>query len=132
MQRLIRYGSSAHPNPGCKLFDELDIDEDLARLEAWLSTAFTEEPPRDHVPGLWFGLIDVDRGGQPTLDMHVSGGYPDDEGPLDRVIGGSWEPRDGLRTLGYSTSFTGSLTPEKPRDRISPAGTVPSSCAGWR
>jgi hypothetical protein len=26
--------------------------------------------------------------------MHVSGGYPDDEGPLDRVIGGSWEPPD--------------------------------------
>ena len=94
MQRLIRYCSSAHPNPGCKLFDELDIDEDLARLEAWLSTAFTEEPPPDHVPGLWFGLTDVDRRGEPTLDMHVSGGYPDDEGPLDRVIGGSWEPRD--------------------------------------
>jgi hypothetical protein len=100
MRRIIRYCSRADPNPRWKLFDKLKIDEDLLRLRAWLETAFTEDPPADDVPGLWFGLIDVDRDGQPSFDMHLSGGHPDDEQPDDLVIGGSWEPRDEFAHSG--------------------------------
>jgi hypothetical protein len=100
MRRIIRYCSRADPNPRWKLFDKLKIDEDLLRLRAWLETAFTEDPPADDVPGLWFGLIDVDRDGQPSFDMHLSGGHPDDGQPDDLVIGGSWEPRDEFAHSG--------------------------------
>jgi len=93
MQRMIRYCSRVEPNPGWKRFDKLGIDEDMARLTGWLEAAFTEKPPPDEVPGLWFGLVEVDRGGERCMDLYVSGGHPDDEQPGDRVIGGSWEPR---------------------------------------
>jgi hypothetical protein len=100
MRRIIRYCSRADPNPRWKLFDKLEIDEDLLRLKAWFETAFTENPPPDDVPGLWFGLIDVDRDGEPSFDMHLSGGHLDDEQPEDLVIGGSWGPRNEFAHSG--------------------------------
>jgi hypothetical protein len=93
MRRIIRYCSRAEPNPRWKLFDDLAIDEDLLRLQGWLEAVFAEQPPPESVPGLWFGLTGVERGGESSFDLHLSGGYPDDEEPHDRVIGGSWQPR---------------------------------------
>lgn len=93
MRRMIRYCSSVEPDPRWKRFYKLGIADDLARLSRWLETAFTEDPPPDTIPGLWFGLVDVNRAREPSLDLRLSGGYPDDEEPEDRVIGGSWQPR---------------------------------------
>lgn len=100
MRRIVRYCSRAEPNPRWKRFYKLGIDEDLLRLKRWLEAAFTEKPPPDDVPGLWFGLVEVDRGGEATLDLYVSGGHPDEEEPEDRVIGGSWEPRTAYARSG--------------------------------
>ncbi len=96
MRRMIRYCARAEPSPRWKKFDSLPIDEDLPRLEAWLRAAFTDEGPPDDIPGLWFGLIDVDRDGESSFDMRVEGGHPDEHGPDDLVIGGSWEPQDAF------------------------------------
>lgn len=93
MRRMIRYCSSVDPDPRWKRFYKLDIADDLTKLREWLEVAFTEDPPPDSIPGLWFGLGHVNRAREPSLDMYVSGGYPDDEEPEDRVIGGSWQPR---------------------------------------
>lgn len=93
MRRIVRSCARLYPSPGWKRFHKLAVDDDLPRLEQWLEAALTEEPPPADVPGLWFGLVDVDRGGKPSLDLYVSGGHPDDEEPEDRVIGGSWDPR---------------------------------------
>jgi HEAT repeat protein len=93
MRRMVGYCARVAPDPEWNRFRKLAIDEDLARLERWLRAALTDGPPPDTVTGLWFGIVSMDRGDGPSLDLHVSGGHPDDEEPVDRVIGGGWQPR---------------------------------------
>jgi len=71
MRRMIRYCSSVEPDPRWKRFYRLGIADDLARLSRWLETAFTEDPPPDTIPGLWFGLVDVNRAREPSLDLRL-------------------------------------------------------------
>jgi hypothetical protein len=96
MRSIISYCAEVDPDPRWTQFEQLPIDEDLPRLEAWLRAAFTNEPPGDDIPGLSFALIDLNRDGESSFDMHLEGGYPDDDEPDHLVIGGSWEPRNAL------------------------------------
>lgn len=92
MRRIIRYCSRVDPHRAWKRFNKLQIDEDLVRLKAWLETAFAENLPPVDIPGLWFGLTDIERDGEDTFDMHLSAGQLDDQRPDNLVIGGSWQP----------------------------------------
>lgn len=95
MQRMISHCSSANPDPCWERFYKLAIDEDLVRLRRWLEAAFTAQPPPDDIPGLWFGIVELDRGGQSTSDLYICGGQPCEEEPEDRVLGDDWQPDTG-------------------------------------
>jgi hypothetical protein len=100
MGRMIGYCARVMPDPRWKPYRELAIDEDVVRLREWLRAAFADAPPPEAITGLWFGIVTVDHGDGPTLDLHVSGGHPDDAEPVDRVIGGSWQPTEPYARSG--------------------------------
>lgn len=92
MRRVVRYCANVDPDPRWKRFSELAVQDDLARLRAWLEAVLTDDPPPAEITGLWFGLVNLDRAGKPTLDMYVAGERHSGD-PADQVIGGSWRPR---------------------------------------
>lgn len=110
LARLVDYHARIAPDPHWKLLKKLPVKEDLARLEAWITAAFSDEPPPDDAPGLWFGLLDVDRASGPTIDMHLDAGQLNDEGLHDLVFGGAWTPSNEFAHSEvldeiYKTSF---------------------------
>jgi len=92
MRRIVRYCAKVNPDPRWKAFYKLDVEDDLRRLQGWLEGVLTDEPPPAAITGLWFGLVNLDRDGNQTLDMYIAGERHQSD-PTAQVIGGSWQPR---------------------------------------
>jgi hypothetical protein len=104
-KRLVDYCATVHSHPDWSRIAELDVNEDLARLQQWLSGLLTHDPPGADLDGYWFGLCNPvfeDGTGRElvTADMYVSASCYDDADP-DWACETTWCPEGyaGSRVL---------------------------------
>lgn len=72
MVRVIDECAAQQPHADWELFRELSYDEDHSRLSPWLSRAFGQGWTHTECKGIWFGLVQVERGGEVVADVYAS------------------------------------------------------------
>lgn len=75
--------SRQKPHPDWKLFEQIDFEADASAIQDWLSLAFDTQEQENAVRGLWFGLVNLSDGTNPTADVYVGGSPNFDEGDID-------------------------------------------------
>ena len=108
MQRVLDYLAQDVPSSEWDRFHDLPVEDDSARLEAWLEGVFLHEAPPADIRGLFFGITDLQRDGRHTLDLSISG---------ERA---ERDPRDGdpRAPAGAPSSFSRRRTATRRRRRV--------------
>jgi hypothetical protein len=93
MVEVIGICSRDLPHPGWSQLAQINFDEDVAALSAWIPGVFERQPAPFPIQGLWFGLCQRrNERGQVWADMHVVAMSHYD--PDDTEFGWLWkEPR---------------------------------------
>lgn len=93
MSRLLDECEAKYPHPDWSRFRSLPFG-DLSPLSAWIQRPFRDDPPRDPLRGLWFGLFNPCPDGRPVADLYLCGSkrfYPDPD-DNDWAVGPDWWP----------------------------------------
>ena len=82
MNELIAQCAQAMPHGDWPSFAGLAFADDVDRLQSWLETLLSREPPGTEIDGLWFGLFNpIYDGDHPTADLYAAGGHYDPSDP---------------------------------------------------
>lgn len=93
MDRIIAKCAKGHPHDDWEKLAALPYD-DLDDLREWAEKPFREEPPKNKLAGLWFGLFNPVYSGKPVADIYVCGSTRFDVSPGDNswAVGPDWWP----------------------------------------
>ncbi|HJT33499.1 MAG TPA: HEAT repeat domain-containing protein [Pirellulales bacterium] len=94
MSRLLDECEAKYPHPDWSRIRSLPFG-DLSSLLAWIQQPFVDDPPRDPLRGLWFGLFNPCPDGRPVSDIYVCGSERFDPDPGDNswAVGPDWWPK---------------------------------------
>lgn len=74
LSRLLDYCQTRWPHDVWQRIKELEIRDDIEKLDTWLNQVLTEEPPQSEIKAFWFGLYNpVLENGQATCRLYISG-----------------------------------------------------------
>lgn len=93
MSCLLDECEAKYPHPDWSRIRSLPFG-DLSSLLAWIQRPFVDDPPRDPLRGLWFGLFNPCPDGRPVSDIYLCGSkrfYPDPD-DKDWAVGPDWWP----------------------------------------
>lgn len=93
MDRIIAECAKGHPHDDWKKVAALPY-ENLDDLRSWIEKPFREEPPKERLAGLWFGLFNPDNAGETVADIYVCGStrFNPDPGDNSWAVGPDWWP----------------------------------------